>query len=533
LPAHRAPAPHKCNRWRASLGRALALAVACTFALPQAAIPQSRQAINLPNLGDESASVLPPALERKIGENIYRQIRRDASYIDDAEVTYYLSQVGDKLMSAAPAGRQDVTFFALKDGSINAFALLGGFIGVNSGLLTAAQSESEFASVIAHEIAHLTQKHIARGVSKEQQSAALPIAALILGLLVARSNPELASGITTAGQAIPVAQALEHSRDFEREADRIGFQMLEAAGFDPQGMVTFFQRLQRVGRVYETNAPTYLRTHPVTLDRITDIQQRMRNVRYRQRTDSPDFWLARARVRVLADTSVAGLEDSLRALTAAQATAFKEQAVDDIAVRYGISLAQLLANNIAAAERTFAPIVALGAARPKSPMLDLHEARLKTARADHAGAVAVLERARRTYPDANAVFYAWVEAQQAASKHAVAAAALQDRLGYVRGDSKLHALNAKSQYELGKRSAHHLSLAEQYHLEGAVPGAIEQLRAARRVNDGNFQEMSIIDAKLCDWQAQYLQEQAEEYASRGALDKLGSRPPPRASARCG
>jgi len=240
----------------------------------------------LPDLGDSSQSEMSPLQERRLGENIMREIRADRSYSDDAEITDYLNWLGNKLVAASPDSRQEFSFFLIMDPQINAFALPGGYIGVNSGLLLTAQSEAELAGVLSHEIGHVVQRHFARMLVAQKESYLISLAALAVGILAARANPDMAQAAIIGAQASQVQSALNFTRANEQEADRVGFQILEKAGLDVQGMATFFERMLRAVRFYETTAPSYLRTHPLTTDRIADMQNRIQNLPYRQVPDS-------------------------------------------------------------------------------------------------------------------------------------------------------------------------------------------------------------------------------------------------------
>ncbi|MDH5480114.1 MAG: M48 family metalloprotease, partial [Nitrosomonas sp.] len=261
--------------------------------------PSNIYAHELPDLGDVSQATITPREERQIGLQIMRQIRADPSYLDDPEITSYLNSLGHKLISNSSEAEpgQSFEFFALQNSAINAFALPGGFMGFNSGLIIAAQSESELAGVMAHEIAHVTQKHLARMISGQKYSMITSLAALAVAIIAARSNPQAGSAIMATTQASMIQSQLDFTRKHEKEADRIGLGILVDAGFDPQGMSTFFERLQIAGRFYENGAPSYLRTHPLTYERIADIQNRTQELAYRQVTDSTDFQLVRAKLR--------------------------------------------------------------------------------------------------------------------------------------------------------------------------------------------------------------------------------------------
>ncbi|MEN9867890.1 MAG: hypothetical protein RL748_3480, partial [Pseudomonadota bacterium] len=218
---------------------------------------------NLPNLGDTVREALSPQLERKLGDEIMRDILRDPDFIDDPMVLEYLGNFGNNLVAAYPGARgeanYDYTFFAVRDPVLNAFALPGGNIAVHTGLMLAAQTESELAAVMAHEIGHVAQRHIARGLGQQKQDALIPLASALLAILAARSNSnsnaDAAVALLQGGQGLAVQRQLNFSRDLEREADRVGFQILKDANFDTSGMVAFFGRMQTASRNYSDNVP--------------------------------------------------------------------------------------------------------------------------------------------------------------------------------------------------------------------------------------------------------------------------------------
>jgi predicted Zn-dependent protease len=182
---------------------------------------------DLPDLGESARAEFSPQLERKIGERILNEIRlREPSYVDDPEISDYLNRLGSRLVAASASPAADCYFFLIRDNTVNAFAMFGGFIGVNSGTLLTAQSESELAGVLAHEISHVTQNHLARQIVREKQSSIAMMAAMAIGVLAARSNSQVASAAIASAQAGSIQAQLAFSRDFEREADRLGFQTL-------------------------------------------------------------------------------------------------------------------------------------------------------------------------------------------------------------------------------------------------------------------------------------------------------------------
>ena len=273
----------------------LLLAALLAFVVPARALAQSQ---DLPDLGSVAESVMSPQAERRLGESVMRELRNDPHYIEDPEVTAYLDTLGDKLVNAVPGAEWRFQFFAMRDPTINAFALPGGFVGVNTGLINIADNESELASVLAHEITHVTQHHIARLFARQQQLQLPTMAAMVAAILLGNSSPDLAVGAATAAQAGNVQANISYTRGFEKEADRIGFQRLVAAGFDPKGMPEFFEKMQRYTQLSDDGSvPAYLRDHPVTTERIADAENRAAHAQYHPHPDSIEFGLVRAKLR--------------------------------------------------------------------------------------------------------------------------------------------------------------------------------------------------------------------------------------------
>jgi predicted Zn-dependent protease len=458
----------------------------------------------LPDLGGVD-SPLSPQMEKKLGEAVARDIRfHDPSYIDDPELVDYLDGLGAQLAQAASA-RLDFEFFALRDPTINAFALPGGFVGVHTGLLTAAESESELASVLAHEVAHVTQHHLARLINQQQQMALPMLAALAAAVIFGRGRPDLMTGAIAGAQGAAIQSQLSYSRDFEREADRIGMQTLEQAGFDTRAMATFFEKMQRSTRLADdSTVPGYLRTHPITSERIADVQNRAASMPYRQHADAVEFYLVRAKVR--ADAGEAA--DALKSI---QSAVKEGRYVSEAAARYGLACALARAGKAKEADAELARVRALGVS---SPMLELLAARIRQAAGDAAGAVAQLTKARERYPYSRALGYAYVAGLQSVNLNDQAVATLQDMVRKKPGDPRLYAMQAKSYAALGKRLLQHQAQAELYVLQGSLPAAIEQLQLARTAGDGDFYQMSMVEARLKELRTQFQQEMKEAQQQR-------------------
>lgn len=240
------------------------------------------QTTGLPALGDGADMSL--AAERRLGDSIARDIYRDPDYLDDPVLTDYLQALWQPLLSAARA-RGDVPpelaerlaweLMVSRDKRVNAFALPGGYLGVNLGLLALTDTPQELASVLAHELSHVSQRHIARMIARQDRGAPWLMGAMILAMLAARANTEVAGAALAGSQAVAAQSQLNFSRDMEREADRVGFGVLSSAGFDPLGFVTMFEKLQQAARHNDDGAFPYLRSHPLTSERMADMQARV------------------------------------------------------------------------------------------------------------------------------------------------------------------------------------------------------------------------------------------------------------------
>ena len=502
------PAP---IRWRRTLA-ALFVSAATGFAPVQGhaqALNNVPASSRLPTLGDTAREDLSPVVERKLGEEIMREIQRDRDYLDDEAISEYLNNFGGALVDAVPGARgetnADFHFFTVRDGAINAFALPGGFIGVHSGLLLAAQSESELASVVSHEIGHVSQRHIARMLGQQRQDVLLPLAALILAALASRASPDAAMGVLMGGQGLAVQRQLNFSRDAEREADRVGFQIMGAGGYDTSGMVAFFKRLQSANKVYG-EIPAFLSSHPLTSERIVDIQSRIRETPYRQRLDTIEFHLAKARARVLQDLGTVGRRETRAFFEAQLAQQHRQQ---QVAAQYGLAFLALKESDLARARSWLdkaragmqpKPGVLSGA--PASDggamfaILDL-EIKLAPGQSKEVAQQALkdAESATRAYPLSRALARQYADAMINAGKLDDATRYLRDQVQLYREDPKLYQMLARAYSGQGKIALQHMALAESYVLAGALPAAVDQLNFARKAPDVSFYDQSVIDAR--------------------------------------
>jgi len=280
---------------------------------------RSADAMQLPTLGD--GSEMSSSVERRLGDRIAREIYRDPDYIDDPVLADYVQGIWQPLLAAARS-RGDLSSelserFAWelmlgRDRTVNAFALPGGYFGVHLGLLAVVGSRDELASVLGHELSHVTQRHISRVMAKQSQQTPWMIGAMILGALAASKSPDAGSALIVGGQAVAAQNQLNFSRDMEREADRIGFGVMTQAGFEAQGFVSMFEKLQQASRLNDSGAYPYLRSHPLTTERIADMQGRqpLGAGNAPSAPLSPEHAIMTARARVLSNPGV----DALRAI---------------------------------------------------------------------------------------------------------------------------------------------------------------------------------------------------------------------------
>jgi len=280
----------------------LALSFVLFPALPQAT---EMNKLELPEMGDSSGSLLTIAEEMQLGEEFFRYLHSELVITQDAEIQEYIQTIGNRLTSNSDTPSYPFHFFVVMENDINAFAGPGGYIGVNSGLILVTEAESELASVMAHEIAHVTQRHLYRGVEAQQRLSIPTLAATVAAIALGVKSPQMGQAALMAIQAGNVQFQIDFTRAHEEEADRVGMQTLASSQYDPRSMPTFFEKLQQSSRYAGQNIPEFLRTHPVTASRISDTRGRADVYPYKQYPDSLAYQLTKAKIRVLTDSNSA------------------------------------------------------------------------------------------------------------------------------------------------------------------------------------------------------------------------------------
>ena len=463
------------------------------FALPSQAI--AAQPISLPDLGEVARASLSESGEDRIGREIMRQIRDSGDYYPDPVILDYLAGLGERLGNASPEPGGRYEFFVVRDPTLNAFALPGGYVGVHTGLISATRNESELAGVLGHELGHVTQKHIARMVDSQKNNSLVSLLALAVAILAARSNSDVTQAAIATSQAYSIQSQLDFTRENEREADRVGLQTMAGAGFSPQGMASFFERLQSQGRLYENNAPGYLRTHPLTFERIADMENRLSQLPYQQHEDSLGYLFVRARVQAEEGDAA----DAVRR--------FEAQVKDrgDAGDWYGLARAALRANDINRARQAWQALVARAG---ESPMLPLLAGEIELAANSPDKAVATLEPAQKRFSGYRPLAYLYARSLLRAKRYDDALKFVRSQQQVWSADIQFFALNAEAHEALGQLPQAHLAQAEAYVLQDRVSAAIDQLHTAQRQKGADFYTQSIIDARLRELK----QKQAKETA---------------------
>ena len=468
----------------------MAAAALALAPLPPAPWSSGAAAQALPDLGDASQANLSAVQERKLGDTIIRQLRASGAYINDPEVNDYLNELGHRLVAASKDVKQDFEFFGVPDPQINAFALPGGYVGVHTGLILLTQTESELAAVLAHEITHVTQHHMARALSAQKDSMLMSLAGLALAILAARgggaSSGDTASAAIAATQALTIQNQLNFTRENEYEADRIGFQRLDAAGFDVTAMATFMERMQRAFRFVEGNAPTYLRTHPITYERIAEAQARAQGHPYRQVASSLDFHLVRALLK-----SYQG--DPKEAVNFFDDALAQHKYNNEVAMHYGLVASLLRQKDYARAKQELATLEKM---TPEHPMIDAMAGHVLMDSGDLPGAIKRFEAGVARYPNKMQLVYDYPDALLQDGRSDEAARFVERELARFPGDGQLQLIAARAYAAQNKQMLAHRHQGEYYAWQGNLKGAIEQFEIASKQKDGDFYQASVVETRL-------------------------------------
>ncbi len=479
----------KSRNFNPQLG--LALLALWVTVLPQI---QAQEA-QLPEMGSPAEALMTPGAERRLGQSFIRRVRETLPLLDDPLILDYIESLGVQLLAAAHEDPNGFQFFIIDQSVVNALAGPGGHIGVYTGLILATETESELAAVIAHEIAHVTQRHLLRSLEEQNRlllpSAALLIAGVILG---AQVSGDAGAAAIAGAQAAVLQRQINFTREYEQEADRLGIAMLAQAGFDPYAMAGCFGRLSRSGQITETNVPELLRTHPVNANRIAEALARADAFGARQRPDSLRFHLTRAALRERAYTRP---EQAIAHFSATlQSGRYRELQAE----HYGHALALVRAGRPEAAR------AALAQARQGQQQLAefvILEARIDLEQGQTEQALRRLRNAISLAPEHWPLRLAYAESLLKTGR---AAQAIDELLAVSRlrpGNPLLYNKLEQAAIRAGNLGATHRFRAERLYVEGERELAIKQLEIALRQRDLPYHEAARIQARLETWKEEH------------------------------
>lgn len=423
---------------------------------------------SLPDIGDPASVVLSPSQEALLGRTLLREIRRSLPLIEDPQLNSYIQSLGYQLVAGAQETGQEFTFLIVDDPQINAFASPGGIIAVNSGLMLAVGEEAELAAVIAHEIAHVTQRHLARLYARSDDMSLATGLAVLAAIVAAAYDTNLGQAALYGTLAAGQQSQLNFTRANEQEADRAGIRTLAAAGFDPRAMAAFFDKLQRRTYGADSGVTDYLRTHPVTTSRISDTAARADQMQGEFRRDSLEFRLMQARLRALTQPPA----EALQRLEKTRASR-----TEALVHRYELALALIRARR---AGEAAALLEAAALTHPDLLPIQLAYAAALRADGDLQGALRRLRRLEQLFPRQEPVALPLAETLIEAG-HPHQALEVMEALTRAQDVSPAALkLKAEAAARAGRPGLSHETLADYYSMFGQFSTALEQLELALR-----------------------------------------------------
>ncbi len=453
------------------------LTLACLLALPG-------HASDLPSLGDASSAIVSPQQEHQLGRAWLSLLRGQVKQLNDPLLKDFVETSVYRLSETSQLNDRRLEFILIDSKELNAFAAPGGIVGVNGGLFFNAETEGEYIGVLAHELAHLSQRHFARGVEAQQRMQLPMMAALLAGIVIAASGAGDAGIAAIAGsQAAAIQEQRRFSRQNEQEADRIGIINMEKAGYDPRNMPTMFERLMRQYR-FDARPPEFLLTHPVSESRIADTRNRAEQAAPGGKEDSLWYQLMRARVQLYYEETP-GLA----------AKRFRAQLDDNpnaLPARYGLALAQIKAGQLNEARENLKLLLVK---QPDDITVNLAQVDLDITNNRIPDAQQRIDRLLTQYPGNYPINQKRVDVLLKQNRMADAEKALENLLKTRSDDPDVWYLVAETRGQNGNIIGLHQARAEFFALVGEFDQAIQQLDLAKRRAADNFQLASRIDAR--------------------------------------
>lgn len=442
--------------------------------------------VNLPDFGEPADRTLSPAEEADIGARIEAQLHAAGLILEDHQLTEYITRLGARLAAHGGSAPSGFKFFIIRDDSINAFALPGGYIGIHTGLMKASTNESELAGVVAHEEAHVTQRHIARQLQGSAgwnlATAALVVAAALAGA----TDPDLIQAALGIGLASVQQRQINHTRSHELEADRLGIRTLAEAGYDPRGMATFFERLHQQTRLYGNRLPEILLTHPVSATRVSEALNRADDYEPVDRESTPEYRYMRARARVMA-ASPPSLERE-----------FFQRSLDhdqkDDEARYGLAVIEILSGDAEAALAQLQKI-----SEPDQVNVQLALAQAEQIAGEHEAAHQRYDALLRRYPHYAPTALAYADTLIRNGRSDEARQVLLASKAYERREPDAYRMLALAARDSGREPEAHYQMAAFFRYRGNFRAAINQLHTGLQRKDLSETERARLESRMLEY----------------------------------
>ncbi len=471
------------------------------FALPVA----SQDRVMLPDMGSTSTRVLSPEQERTFARDFERFMRAHNLLIEDPLIRSYFEDMGFRLVANSSRPNAEFHFFVIREPSINAFASVSGVIGLHAGLILMAHDESEVAGGVAHEIAHVTQDHLARGLENQQQ-VSLPAMLAAMGLAVAAAAAgagDASQAILVSGMGLASQLQINHTRQAEAEADRVGIGLMGRSGYDPEGMTRFFERLNVHSRAMGQGPPEYLRTHPLTVNRIAEARNRAERMTVQNPREDDEFHFVQSRLRVMMSEHPDNTAEWFR-------LRLENQERPAEAMRYGLVMSLIEGRHLDAAEEAIAPLLEADPKRQIYRML-LAELRHQQDRRDES--LDILAKLYSEFPGNRAITtqYANTLMHEKNPEHArLAMDILRRHLRRFPQDLHMTELLARAADRVGDNVRAAEALADSYYMRGGIKEAIEQLERVTKREDLDYYQRSRINARLADLRSEHMRMARQE-----------------------
>lgn len=449
--------------------------------------------VNLPELGNSASDILSNSEEREYAAGLIRQLRAYELLIEDPLINDFFSDMGFNLASRSDQPEAAFTFVVLDQSVINAFAAPGGVIALHSGLILLADSQDEVAGVLSHEIAHITQLHMYRAFEKGKTMNIISMLAMMGLILASGGNSEVITGAVMGAQAVAAQAQINFTRHNEIEADRVGIRTLSASGYDPQGMADFFEKMGQTSRANGEGPPEFLRTHPVTVNRIAEAESRIANLPPMEPAEGRRFYIVQARIRALLE------KDANKAINHFKTEL--EKPLTDARKNgnlYGLAIARQKNSEYDEAEAILSGLLEK---EPSRLAFQLQMANLHLGRGNHQQAIDSLADLYHTFPGNQAIALEYARAlldQNTAELAATASVVLRQQLVTRKTNPTLYALYARAANLAGDEVRATEAIAESYYQRGGTEEAITQLESLVKRSDLDYYQRARVNARLME-----------------------------------